>query len=69
MIKLRKGHIVELRIDKMAYGGQGVARLNGLVIFIKGAIPGDRISGLVIRKKNDRIAGTITRQSGDPMPL
>ena len=44
----------------MAYGGQGVARLNGLVIFIKGAIPGDRISGLVIRKRKDYAEARMT---------
>ena len=30
-MKLRKGDVVELRIEKMAFGGQGVARLNGFV--------------------------------------
>jgi 23S rRNA (uracil1939-C5)-methyltransferase len=35
----------------MAFGGQGVARLDGLVIFVKGAIPGDRVRALILRKK------------------
>ena len=35
----------------MAYGGEGVARLDGFVIFIKGAIPGDRIMARIFKKK------------------
>jgi 23S rRNA (uracil1939-C5)-methyltransferase len=52
-MKIRKGHTVELNIDKTAYGGQGVARLDGLVIFVRGAIPGDRVAARVVRKKKD----------------
>ena len=48
---MRKGDIVELRIDRVAFGGQGIARLDGLVIFVKGAIPGDRVRALILRKK------------------
>lgn len=50
---LRKRDMVELIIDKVAYGGQGVARLNGLVLFVRGAIPGDRIKAQVVKKKRD----------------
>jgi len=46
-----KGEIVELRIDRVAFGGQGIARLDGLVIFVKGAIPGDKVRALIFRKK------------------
>ena len=48
---MRKGDIIELKIDRVAFGGQGIARLDGLVIFVKGAIPGDRVRALVFRKK------------------
>jgi 23S rRNA (uracil1939-C5)-methyltransferase len=48
---MRKGDIIELYIDRLAFGGQGIARLDGLVIFVKGAIPGDRVRALVFRKK------------------
>ncbi len=50
---LRKGDTVELKIDNMAYGGQGIARLDRFVVFVRGAIPGDRIKGLLFRKKKD----------------
>ena len=51
--KLRKGSIVELLIEKMAYGGQGVARIDGLVVFVKGTVAGDRVNARITRKKKD----------------
>jgi len=50
-MKIRKQDILELCIDKMAYGGQGVARLDGFVIFVNGAVPGDRLTARVFKKK------------------
>ena len=47
----RKGDIIELTIDRVAFGGQGIAHVDGLVIFVKGAIPGDRVNALIFRKK------------------
>ena len=47
----RKGDIAELTIDRVAFGGQGVARLDGLAVFVKGAVPGDRVRALIFKKK------------------
>lgn len=35
------GDVLEVEIDKMAVGGRGVARHDGLVVFVDGAAPGD----------------------------
>ena len=59
-MSLRKGDLIELRIDRVAYGGQGVARSNGLVLFVKGAIPGDRVKALVFKKKRDYAEARLT---------
>lgn len=48
---LRKRDIVELRIDRIAYGGKGVARMDGLVVFVKDTVPGDRVLGRITKKK------------------
>ena len=56
-MKIRKGHTVELNIGKTAYGGKGVARMDGLVIFVGGAIPGDRVAARVVRKKKGLCRG------------
>jgi 23S rRNA (uracil1939-C5)-methyltransferase len=49
----RKGDILELKIDRVAQGGHGVARVEGFVLFVKGAVPGDTARALVTRKKKD----------------
>ena len=87
--------MVELKIQNMAYGGQGIARLkdgdarlkdgdirlmdenaalkdgnahlNGFVLFVKGAIPGDRIEARVIKKKKDYAEARMTALL-DPSP-
>ena len=51
VMTVRKDDIAELTIDGVAFGGQGIARLDGLVVFVKGAVPGDRVKALIFRKK------------------
>ncbi|MFY9489099.1 MAG: 23S rRNA (uracil(1939)-C(5))-methyltransferase RlmD [Solirubrobacterales bacterium] len=41
--RLRKGETVELAIDSLAHGGAGVGRTDGLVVFARGGLPGDRV--------------------------
>jgi len=45
------GAEVEVTIDTLAYGGNGVARLDGYVLFVSGAIPGDRVRARVTKRK------------------
>ena len=52
-MRIRKSDIVELWVDRMAYGGHGVARLDGLVIFVDGAVPGDRVMARIVKMKKD----------------
>jgi 23S rRNA (uracil1939-C5)-methyltransferase len=47
----RPGDIVDLDIAALAYGGQGVARLEDFVIFVRAAVPGDRVRARVMRRK------------------
>jgi 23S rRNA (uracil1939-C5)-methyltransferase len=47
----KKGEIVELQIDRVAFGGQGVGRLDGLVIFVRGAVPGDSVTAMIFKNK------------------
>jgi 23S rRNA (uracil1939-C5)-methyltransferase len=48
---VRTGDEIELRIDSLAYGGNGVGRLNGFVVFVRGGLPGDRIRAQVTKVK------------------
>ena len=47
----KPGDILELTIDTLAYGGQGVARHKGFVLFVRGAVPGDRVRARVVKRK------------------
>jgi 23S rRNA (uracil1939-C5)-methyltransferase len=49
----RPGEELELRVESLAFGGEGVARLGegGYVVFVAGAIPGDRVRAVVYRRK------------------
>src|SRR3954466_16189823 len=44
-------HEPDLRIDSLAYGGAGVARLEGYVVFVRDAVPGDRVRAVVTKRK------------------
>ncbi|HEX4760239.1 MAG TPA: 23S rRNA (uracil(1939)-C(5))-methyltransferase RlmD [Thermoleophilaceae bacterium] len=48
----RPGDELDLTIDKLAYGGAGVARAEGgFVLFVRGAVPGDRVRARVRKSK------------------
>ena len=48
---VRPGDELDVRIDSLAYGGNGVGRLNGFVVFVRGALPGDRVRARVKKVK------------------
>ena len=41
MGKPRRGDTLSVSIDDLAFGGEGVGRANGYVIFVRGGMPGD----------------------------
>jgi 23S rRNA (uracil1939-C5)-methyltransferase len=43
MAKPRRGDRVDVTIDDLAFGGDGVGRLDGYVMFVRGGLPGDRL--------------------------
>jgi 23S rRNA (uracil1939-C5)-methyltransferase len=47
----RRGELLEVEIDSLAFGGRGVARADGLVVFVSGALPGDRVRAEVTKGK------------------
>ena len=65
----QRGDELELKIESLAYGGEGVARLGdgGYVVFVAGAIPGDRVRALVHRRKRS-YAHARTLEVLDPSP-
>ncbi len=51
MGRLRKGELVEVDIQDLAYGGRGVGRLGKLVVMVAGGLPGDRARARVTRMR------------------
>ena len=49
----QRGDVLELRIESIAFGGEGVARLgdSGYVVFVAGAVPGDLVRAVVHKRK------------------
>ncbi len=77
-----RGELLEVEIDSLAFGGRGVARANGYVVFVAGALPGDRVRAEVTKSKRrfaeartvellrpgaDRVADSCTH-GGEPCP-
>ncbi|MFN2466750.1 MAG: 23S rRNA (uracil(1939)-C(5))-methyltransferase RlmD [Gaiellaceae bacterium] len=44
---------VELHVDSLAYGGNGVARLDGFVVFVRRGLPGDTVRARVTKVKRN----------------
>jgi 23S rRNA (uracil1939-C5)-methyltransferase len=49
----KPGAQLELSVDDFAFGGAGLARIEGYVVFVRGAVPGDRVLARVTRSKRD----------------
>jgi 23S rRNA (uracil1939-C5)-methyltransferase len=47
----RPGDELALTIDRLAHGGAGVARAEGYVVFVRGAVPGDRVRARITKSK------------------
>jgi len=67
----RRGEQLELQIDSLAFGGRGVARAGGFVVFVAGALPGDLVRAEVTKgKKRFAEARTleVVRPAADRLP-
>jgi 23S rRNA (uracil1939-C5)-methyltransferase len=49
----RRGERIEVEVDSLAFGGRGVARADGFVVFVAGALPGDRVLAEVTKSKRN----------------
>ncbi|MDA8403127.1 MAG: TRAM domain-containing protein, partial [Desulfobacteraceae bacterium] len=51
MMTVKKGQEIELEISDLAFGGKGIAKLDGFAVFVDQAVPGDRVLALIVKKK------------------
>src|SRR5918999_3263897 len=67
----KRSEELTLDVETLAYGGRGIARRNGYVVFVRGALPGDRVRASVTKAKRDFAeaeALEILRPSADRVP-
>ncbi|HEY1369821.1 MAG TPA: 23S rRNA (uracil(1939)-C(5))-methyltransferase RlmD [Gaiellaceae bacterium] len=57
---VRKDEEVELEVESLAYGGNGVARLNGFVVFVRRGLPGDTVRARVTKVKGNHAEALAT---------
>lgn len=50
-MELKKGDIIEMTIDKLVYGGEGLGSLDGFALFVPMSVPGDRLEVEIISLK------------------
>ena len=50
---VRPDQELDLKIESLAYGGNGVARLNGFVLFVQRGLPGDTVRARVTKVKRN----------------
>ena len=66
-----RGELLTLDVESLAYGGKGVARRNGFVVFVAGGLPGDRVIAEVTKAKRgyaEAQAREVVRESPDRVP-
>ena len=57
-----------MRIDSLAYGGNGVGRLDGFVVFVRGGLPGDLVRARATKVKRgfaEAVATAVLEPSSD----
>src|SRR5258708_11224485 len=59
MANPRRGDTLELAIEDLAFGGEGVGRADGYVIFVRGGLPGDGLRVRVVEARGRFGRGTI----------
>ncbi|MFL5954312.1 MAG: class I SAM-dependent RNA methyltransferase, partial [Gaiellaceae bacterium] len=65
---VQRNEELELSIESLAYGGNGVARLDGFVVFVRRGLPGDTVKARVTKVQR-RHAEAIATEIVKPGPL
>lgn len=67
MSNFKKNTVHEVEIESLAFGGLGVAKPEGFVVFVEGGIPGDRIQARIIKKTKNH-ARALIQEIVEPSP-
>lgn len=47
-----RGTDIELTVDRLTFGGRAIGRMEGLAVFVDGALPGERVRARVLKRKS-----------------
>jgi len=50
-MKIKKGQLLELEVSGIAFGGKGIAKIDGLTVFVEKAVPMDNVLARIVKKK------------------
>lgn len=56
---LSPNDVVTMTITDLAYGGRGIGKVNGFVIFVPGTVPGDVIRARIIKRKSNHASAEL----------
>ena len=65
---VKKRQIIECDITDVAFGGKGLAKIDGLAVFVDQTVTGDRVAGRIVRKKRN-YAEAVVQELLRPSPL
>lgn len=65
---MKRNQIIELKINKLAYGGKGVSRIDNQVVFVGGCLPGDEIVAKIRKVKSNYVEAHVVEIT-KPSPL
>jgi len=58
-VTVKKGEIIELNIDTTAFGGKGFTKIDGMAVFVEGAIPHDIVMAKITKKKKSHMEARV----------
>jgi 23S rRNA (uracil1939-C5)-methyltransferase len=67
----KRGELLEVEIDSLAFGGRGVARVDGYVVFVASGLPGDLVRAEITKPKGrfaEARAVELLRPGADRVP-
>ena len=66
-MEMKRGDEIRLKVDDAAFEGRSVGRVEGFVVFIEGAVPGDVVTARILRtKKNYAEAKVVAVEEASP---
>jgi len=67
-MSVKKKQIIECEVGDVAFGGKGLAKIDGFAVFIDQTVTGDRVAARIIRKKRN-YAEAVVQELLRPSPM